>query len=134
MTKSELIQKDNKNVQKTVTCSEPRTSVTFTPRFDSWETAEAIVLSGDLPGVSADALDIQFEGDQLTIHGAVGERGDGRKSLHSEYGIGDFHRSFTIGETVESERISAELDGGVLTVTLPKSNRARPRRIEVTEG
>lgn len=132
MTKSGLVQKDN-NVDQTATCAAPR-NVTYTPRFDSWETAEAIVLSGDLPGVSAEVLDIQFEGDQLTIHGAVVGRSDGRKLLHSEYGIGDFHRSFTIGEAIDSERISAELVGGVLTVTLPKSDRARPRRIEVTEG
>lgn len=104
---------------------------TFSPRFDIWEGEDELILYGDLPGVDPDGLDIQFENRQLTIHGKVCRRGDGVNYLYSEYGVGDFHRSFTIGEAINSEAISAELRHGVLTLHLPKSEEAKPRRIEV---
>lgn len=108
-----------------------RDAATFTPRFDIWETADELVLSGDLPGVTADNLEIEFENDQLVIHGRVAERGDDRKQLYAEYAVGDFHRSFTIGETIDPSKISAHVSGGVLTVHLPKNERVKSRRIEV---
>ena len=104
---------------------------TFSPRFDIWEGDDELVLYGDLPGVDRDDLDIQFENRQLTIRGKVRRRHDGVRYLYSEYSIGDFQRSFTIGEAINAEEISAELRDGVLTLHLPKSDEAKPRRIEV---
>jgi HSP20 family protein len=104
---------------------------TFSPQFDIWEGDDAFVLYGDLPGVDPDSLNIQFENRQLTIHGKVCRRCEGVNYMFSEYGIGDFHRSFTIGEAVNSEAISAELCNGVLTLHLPKADEAKPRRIQV---
>ena len=108
-----------------------RNVATCTPRFDIWETADELVLSGDLPGVAADSLDIEFEDDQLVIHGRVTQRGDERKQLYAEYSVGDFQRSFTIGESIDPAKITAEVSGGVLTVHLPKSEQLKRRRIEV---
>ncbi|QEG02641.1 Spore protein SP21 [Stieleria maiorica] len=105
---------------------------TFSPRFDIWEGDDELVLYGDLPGVDPDSLDIAFENRQLTIHGKVCNRHDDDRMLYSEYGVGDFHRTFTIGEAIDSERINAELHDGVLTLHLPKSEQAKPRRIKVT--
>jgi HSP20 family protein len=51
--------------------------------------------------------------------------------LYGEYGIGDFFRTFTIGETIDADKISAELKDGVLTLHLPKTEAVKPRRIEV---
>jgi len=104
---------------------------TFQPRFDIWEGDEELVLYGDIPGVKSDDLEINFENRQLTIHGKVGRHHDGEGYLYSEYGVGDFQRTFTIGEAINSEAISAELHDGVLTLHLPKSDVAKPRRIEV---
>ncbi|SMP78854.1 Molecular chaperone IbpA, HSP20 family [Neorhodopirellula lusitana] len=104
---------------------------TFQPRFDIWEGDDELVLYGDLPGVNRDDLDINFENRQLTIHGRVERCHDGKNTLMGEYGVGDFQRSFTIGDAINSEAISAELRDGVLTLHLPKSDRAKPRRIEV---
>ena len=104
---------------------------TFTPYFDIWEGEEELVLYGDLPGVDPDSLDIQFENRQLTIHGKVCRHCEGTNYLYSEYSVGDFHRSFTIGESINSEAISAELCDGVLTLRLPKVDEAKPRRIPV---
>ena len=104
---------------------------TYSPRFDIWENDDEMILYGDLPGVMPEALDVRFENPVLTIHGKVSPRHNDIKFLHGEYGIGDFHRTFTIGEAIDTERISAELKNGVVTVHLQKSEKVKPRRIEV---
>ncbi|QDT03787.1 Spore protein SP21 [Rubripirellula lacrimiformis] len=107
-------------------------SPTFQPRFDIWEGDDEWILYGDLPGVVCDDLVVTFENRQLSVHGKVGRCFDGENALCSEYRVGDFQRSFTVGEAINSEAISAELRDGVLTLHLPKSDRAKPRRIEVS--
>jgi HSP20 family molecular chaperone IbpA len=104
---------------------------TYSPRFDIWENDDEMILYGDLPGVMPEGLDVHFENPVLTIHGKVSPRHNDIKFLHGEYGIGDFHRTFTVGEAIDTERISAELQNGVLTVHLPKSEQVKPRRIDV---
>lgn len=104
---------------------------TYVPRFDIWEGNDELLLMGDLPGVAPENLDIRFEDRELTIYGKVCPRQQGIQFLYGEYGIGNFHRSFTIGEAIDTEKISAEMHNGVLTLHLPKSEKAKPRRIEV---
>ena len=104
---------------------------TYIPRFDLWENDDEMILYGDLPGVTPEDLDVHFETPVLTVHGKVAPRHNDIKFLHGEYGIGDFHRTFTVGEAIDTEKISAELKNGVLTVHLPKSEKVKPRRIEV---
>lgn len=103
---------------------------TFVPRFDIWEGDEELLLYGDLPGVTAEDLDIRFENRELTIHGVVKPRHEG-EFLYDEYETGDFHRTFTVGESIDAERISAEMHHGVLTLRLPKSEKVKPRKIDV---
>ena len=105
--------------------------ITYSPRFDIWGNEDEMILYGDLPGVMPEDLDVRFENPVLTIHGKVSPRHNDIKFLHGEYGIGDFHRTFTVGEAIDTERISAELKNGVVTVHLPKSEKVKPRRIEV---
>lgn len=104
---------------------------TFSPRFDIWEGDNEYILYGDLPGVAADSLDIQYENRQLTIYGKVLRRYESQSNLLSEYGVGDFQRVFSLGEVINHDAISAELKDGVLTLHLPKPEEAKPRRIEV---
>jgi HSP20 family protein len=104
---------------------------TYSPRFDIWENDDEMILYGDLPGVLPEDLEVRFENPVLTIHGKVRPRHNDIKFLHGEYGVGDFHRTFTIGEAIDTERISAELKNGVVTVHLPKSEKVKPRRIDV---
>lgn len=103
----------------------------FTPRFDIWEGEQALTLLGDLPGVEPSNLDIQFENRLLTVRGRVKRQAEVDGYLQSEYEVGDFQRSFTIGEKIDASGITAELKDGVLKLTLPKSEEAKPRRIEV---
>lgn len=111
-----------------------RETAVFTPRFDIWETEDELVLYGDLPGVASEDLDVRFEDKQLNIHGRVALRQPEVEYLYSEYGIGDFYRSFAIGEAIDASRISAELKNGVLTVHLPKTEAVKPKRIDVKAG
>lgn len=108
-----------------------RDEAVYSPRFDICEVAEELTLWGDMPGVRPEDLDIQFENRQLIIRGKVAPRHEGREYLMAEYGVGDFERTFTIGETIDAKGITAELQHGVLTLHLPKTAAVRPRRIEV---
>ncbi len=103
----------------------------FSPRFDVWEGEDELIVYGELPGVEASDLDLHFEKQVLTIHGKVSRHHNASRHIVSEYAIGDFQREFTIGESVNSDAISAELKNGVLKVRLPKAEEAKPRRIEI---
>jgi len=125
---TELAKREQTDV---ATIERTRGGLTYSPRIDIWETDEELVLYADLPGVSPEDLDIQFENRELRIHGKVRPRHEYVNFLYGEYGIGDFYRTFTVGETIDSQKIFAELSNGVLTLHLPKTEAVRPRRIEV---
>jgi len=108
-----------------------RPDLWFTPRFDVWENDHEYLLMGDLPGVDPQDVDVRYENQQLTIYGRVAPRGQNARYFAEEYGVGDFRRSFTIGELINETEISAELKDGVLCVHLPKREEAKPRKIAV---
>lgn len=103
----------------------------FTPRVDVLETDDALLLYADVPGVTPENVDVRFENGELTLHGrCVPPKVDATR-VWAEYGVGDYHRAFTINEQVDAANITAELKHGVLTVRLPKAESVRPRRIPV---
>ena len=104
---------------------------TFFPRIDIWEGEDELILHADVPGVKPENIDVRFENGELTIHGQVCPRYENVNLTYGEYSIGDFHRTFAIGEAIDAEKISAEMSGGVLTLHLPKSEKVKPRRITV---
>lgn len=104
---------------------------TYMPQFDILETDDELVLYGDMPGVGPEDIDLRFENGELAIHGKVTPRNENVDFIYREYGVGNYHRTFAIGETIDTEKICAEMRHGVLTVHLPKSEKAKPRRIEV---
>ena len=108
-----------------------RGGMTYSPRIDIWEMDDELVLYADIPGVAPEDLDIRFENHELTIHGKVSLRHQERQFVYGEYGIGDYYRTFNIGESIDASKIYAELRNGVLTLHLPKTEEVRPRRIEV---
>lgn len=116
------------------TAEQTRDNPMFTPRFDIFENDDELILWGDLPGVTSENLDIDFEKNELTIRGHVEPREEGAQYLLAEYGVGDFYRAFTIGEAIDTEKISAELNNGVLTLHLPKTENVKPRKIAVKAG
>ena len=120
------------NPRTTPSAAEPtREAPIYQPRFDIVESENELTLYGDLPGVDNSQLDVRYENEQLIIHGKAQPRTDSVKFLCQEYGVGDFHRTFVIGESIAAEKISAEMHNGVLMVHLPKAEAAKPKRIQV---
>jgi len=105
----------------------------FMPRFDVKETKDAFLFKADLPGVQQSDVDISLSGNQLTITGKRdGEQQQaGENYFMLERGYGSFSRSFTLPTSADVEHIKAELNNGVLSVTLPKRGEAQPRKITV---
>lgn len=111
----------------------PRYSdATLTPPVDVIEDANGITLYADLPGVGRDKLHLQVESDTLTIEAQADLNvPEGLSSSHTEVGLARFRRVFTLSKELDTERVSAELAQGVLTLRIPKAQHAQPRRIEV---
>lgn len=104
----------------------------YRPNVDIIENSRELLLLADMPGVAKDHIDIDFEQGILTIHGRVESRErEGLAALWREYGVGDFHRTFQVGEAVDAGKITAEYADGVLTLHLPKVEAARARKISV---
>jgi HSP20 family protein len=112
-----------------------RPFTTQTPSIDIHETPDGLILEADLPGVAQDGVTIQLEDNVLNLTAKVQPTAPGESRLiHEEFRQGDFQRSFILSDEVDRERISAELKNGVLRLTLPKAERAKTRRIEVTSS
>jgi len=103
---------------------------TFSPRVDVVETEDAVTLFADLPGVKADELEIRYVQGELHLYGKVAPRTFPGQQVWREYGVGDF-LTFTLGQDLDVEKISAQLKDGVLTLNLPRADRVKPRRIAV---
>ena len=109
-----------------------RSGPTYLPNVDILEKENELLIRADMPGVTAEGVDIRFENGVLTITGRVPPRAmDEATPLHREYGVGDFYRTFRVSEAIDSSKISAEFAHGVLTLHLPKVEAVRARRIEV---
>ena len=109
-----------------------RAGRTFVPNVDIVEQENELLLLADMPGVKADDLDIRYERGELIIHGRVRSRQDVQQSyMLREYGVGDFYRVFQVGEAIDSNRIEAQVNDGVLTLHLPKTEQAVPRKITI---
>lgn len=107
----------------------------FTPDVDIFESDTAITLLADLPGVNADGLTIDLRDSVLAIDGRVDPvRGKDERVLLREYDTGSFHREFRLSSVIDQGGIDAKLRDGVLRLTLPKAEAARPRKIEVRAG
>jgi HSP20 family molecular chaperone IbpA len=105
---------------------------TFTPLIDIHEGPEGLVLEADLPGAVEQNLRIQLEDNVLSLYAKVDSPAPVEaRLLHQEYALGDYQRSFILGDEVDRDRITAELTNGVLRLVLPKADRARTRRIEI---
>jgi HSP20 family protein len=108
-----------------------RGGIYFTPRVDIFETDDELVLVADVPGVRPEDVDLRYEKGELVLHARVRPRHAEQRCLLNEYGEGDFYRAFSVHESIDSTRISAECKDGVLKVHLPKAEPVKPRKINV---
>jgi HSP20 family protein len=104
----------------------------YIPVTDIFETQDALTLKLEMPGVAKDRVDVRVENDILTIEGRMDFGAYERlRPLYTEYNVGNYARTFQLSSKIEQERISAALKDGVMTLVLPKIERAKPRKIEV---
>ena len=105
---------------------------TLVPPVDICEDNEGVTLFADLPGVAKDGLNLHIDNDTLEISGERILKTEKESENHyTEMPEKDYYRAFTIGEEIDREKISAQLTNGVLKVTLPKAERAKPKKIDI---
>jgi len=108
----------------------------WAPAVDIFENEHELVVKADLPDVNPEELDIRVENNILTIRGErkFEKKVDEKNYLRVERSYGSFARSFALANTVNSEAIKAEYKDGVLTLTIPKREEAKPKQIKVSVG
>lgn len=107
----------------------------FVPRADIFETDSEIVVVADMPGVDEESLDITVEDNVLTINGYVKPmRPENYNLAYAEYRVGDYTRSFTLSNQIDTNNINATIKNGVLHLHLAKVQEAQPRKITVRSG
>lgn len=109
-----------------------RPGVVFTPSVDIFETERDLTLLADLPGVTAENLTIDLRENTLTLTGEVAPLETGNEQdILTEYETGKYYRQFSLSNVIDQSKINAKLTDGVLRLTLPKVEEAKPRKIEV---
>ena len=120
--KKELVTKEEKTVPGRY----------YVPYADIYDTDDALCVVMEMPGVEKKDLNVALENSVLRVDGQINfAKYEGMEPVYTEYNIGHYARSFTLSNKVDQEQISAQLDDGVLTLTLPKAKEAQPRRISV---
>jgi HSP20 family protein len=113
--------------------SEPSAGRPWAPAVDILETEDAITLKADLPDVKIEDIDIRVENNTLTLRGhRKFEKDDKVKGYHRiERSYGEFVRTFALPNTVDNEKVGADYKNGVLSISLPKKEAAKPRQVKV---
>jgi HSP20 family protein len=109
-------------------------SPVFRPHADVIETPGEYQIVMDVPGASADGVELKYERGELSIRAHVPVRKYDGRLVSAEYDMGDYVRTFAVGEKVDTDRIEATLRHGVLTIHLPKVQAAQARKIAVKAG
>lgn len=105
----------------------------FVPATDVYETDKGLTLVMEMPGVGRDNLDVSLEEGVLRVEGRLDlSRYAGHEPVYTEYNIGHYARAFSLSDKIDQDNISATLEDGVLTLSLPRSPAAQPRRIAIT--
>jgi HSP20 family protein len=102
--------------------------------LDAWREGDAFVLEFDLPGVQPETLDIDVERNVLTVRAERPPKNGDWEMLAAERPTGLFSRQLVLGDNLDLDRLEARYDDGVLRLTVPVAERAKPRKIEVTTG
>jgi len=100
--------------------------------MDAWREGEEFVVELDLPGVDRESLDIDVEGNVLTVKAERPSRSGEQEMVASERPRGVFSRQLILGDTLDTDNVAASYDAGVLTLRIPVAERAKPRRVTVT--
>ncbi len=111
----------------------PEHEAVYVPRVDIRETKDHFAVVADMPGVDEKSVEATVQNRVLTIEGwSRPDRPDGHEVLGQEFGCGRYRRDFTLPDSVDTGTIQAQVKNGVLTVTIPKKEEVKARRIQVT--
>lgn len=117
---------------RSLTSGETSENAAILPRVDVLEDKSGITLYADLAGVPKDKLSLNIEADTLTIEGELGlNMPQGMEASHAEINLPRYRRVFTLSKELDSERISAEFEHGVLKLSIPKAEYLQPRKVEI---
>jgi len=129
--KQELQVQQKREVDKAQESTTPTRA--FMPTADIFESEEALTVVLEMPGVSKDMVDVNVEDGILTVEGRIDfGKYEGLQPVYSEYNVGPYRRSFRISSELDQDKITAEMRDGVITLTLPKAEKAKPRRIAIS--
>jgi HSP20 family protein len=105
----------------------------FVPSTDIFETEDALMVVMELPGVDREHTEITVEDNVLSVSGQIDfSKYDKLQPVYTEYNIGHYRRTFSLASSsIDEQRIRADMKDGVLTLTLPKAERIKPRRIQL---
>lgn len=110
-------------------------SAAIMPRVDVLEDKSGITLYADLAGVPKDKLALHIEADTLTIEGELGlDMPDGMEASYAEINLPRYRRVFSLSKELDSEKISAQFEQGVLRLNIPKAEHLQPRKVEIKVG
>ncbi|ATQ31744.1 antigen [Rhodococcus ruber Chol-4] len=102
--------------------------------MDAWREGDKFVVEFDLPGVAEDSLDLDVERNVLTVHAERPARDQSQEMVAAERPRGVFSRQLFLGENLDTDNIEATYDAGVLRLTIPVAEKAKPRKIEIAVG
>jgi len=120
--KKELVTKEEKTVPARY----------YVQNTDIYETDDALTVVMEIPGVEKKDVDVNIENDVLRVEGRLDfTKYEGLEPLYTEYNVGHFARAFTLSNKIDQQQIAAELNDGVLTLTLKKVKEAIPRKITI---
>lgn len=123
------VQKQETQLEET---ERTRETSCFVPKADIYETEETIVVSLDIPGIQQDNINVNLENNILTVNAYANlEAPEGYSLALSEYGIGDYERSFRISTQIDQDNIEAQYKNGVLNLKMPKAEDAKKRQIPI---
>jgi HSP20 family protein len=120
---------------RNATSAEPAAQPFVVPPVDVFEDESGITLLADLPGVSREGLGVRVDGDSLQIEATAATAGPNNMEIvHGKAQVPAYRRRFTLSRELDSTKISAQLKDGVLRLTIPRAEEAKPRRIQVQVG
>ena len=105
----------------------------FVPAADIYENQDALTVILEMPGVDRDHIDLRVEDGVLSVTGNLDfDKYKGLQPLYTEYNVGNYSRSFRLSSAIDQNKIKAELKDGVLSLVLPKAEKAKPKTIQVS--
>jgi len=121
-----------RNSEARTSCQHEANTRVFVPQADVYESQDKIFVVADMPGVCEEAIEIVVEKNVLTIEGKTSSLDiEGMRLVHGEFPQGNYRRVFMLSEEIDQDLIEATIKNGVLELVLPKSTKAKARKINV---